>query len=129
MKSITLACTEIPQLGQGTWNMGDSAPTHGAEIAALRRGVELGLTLIDTAEMYGSGRSESLVGEAVAGLREQVYLVDKVLPSHASADGTVKACEASLKRLGVDTLDLYLLHWRGQFSLAETVAGFGKLME
>ena len=109
--------------------MGDSASKWVAEIAALRRGVELELQVIDTAEMYGDGRSETLVGEAVRGMREQVYLVSKVLPSHASAEGTVKACEASLKRLGVDALDLYLLHWRGRFALAETVEGFGRLQQ
>ena len=127
MISIKVGNRQVPQLGQGTWNMGDSASKRAAEIAALRRGVELGLQVIDTAEMYGDGRSETLVGEAVRGMREQVYLVSKVLPSHASAEGTVKACEASLKRLGVEALDLYLLHWRGRFALAETVEGFERL--
>ena len=88
------------QLGQGTWNMGDMPARRSAEIAALRRGIELGMTVLDTAEMYGSGRSESLVGEAIRGLRDQVTLVSKVLPSNASADATVRSCEASLKRLG-----------------------------
>ncbi len=129
MKSVTVANKDVPQLGQGTWNMGDAAAKRKAEIAAIRRGIELGMTVIDTAEMYGSGRAESLVGEAIAGLREQVYLVSKVLPSNASAAGTVKACEASLKRLGVETLDLYLLHWRGRFALADTVAGFETLVQ
>ena len=123
MISIKVGNRQVPQLGQGTWNMGDSASKRPAEIAALRRGVELGLQVIDTAEMYGDGRSETLVGEAVRGMREQVYLVSKVLPSHASAEGTVRACESSLNRLGVDALDLYLLHWRGRFALAETVEG------
>ncbi len=114
--------------------MGDSAGKRSAEVATLRRGIELGMTLIDTAEMYGSGRSELLVGEAVkglvdGGLRDRVQLVSKVLPSNASTEGTVRACEASLKRLGVETLDLYLLHWRGRFSLAETIAGFEQLMK
>ena len=127
MNSIKVGAGQVPQLGQGTWNMGDSASKRAGEIAALRRGLELGLQVIDTAEMYGDGRSESLVGEAIRGLREQVYLVSKVLPSHASAEGTVKACEASLKRLGVDALDLYLLHWRGRFALAETIEGFERL--
>ena len=127
MISIKVGNRQVPQLGQGTWNMGDSASKRAAEIAALRRGVELGLQVIDTAEMYGDGRSETLVGEAVRGMRKLVYLVSKVLPSHASAEGTVKACEASLKRLGVEALDLYLLHWRGRFALAETVEGFGRL--
>ncbi len=129
MISIRIGDRQVPQLGQGTWNMGDSAGKRAAEMAALRRGVELGLQVIDTAEMYGAGRSETLVGEAVRGMREQVYLVSKVLPSHASAEGTVKACEASLKRLGVDALDLYLLHWRGRYALAETVKGFERLQE
>ena len=129
MISIKVGNRQVPQLGQGTWNMGDSVGKRAAEIAALRRGVELGLQVIDTAEMYGDGRSETLVGEAVRGMREQVYLVSKVLPSHASAEGTVNACEASLKRLGVDALDLYLLHWRGRFTLPETVAGFERLQQ
>lgn len=114
--------------------MGDSAGKRAAEIATLRRGIELGMTLIDTAEMYGSGRSELLVGEAIkvlrdGGVRDRVQLVSKVLPSNASTEGTVRACEASLKRLGVDSLDLYLLHWRGRFSLGETVAGFERLLK
>ena len=109
--------------------MGDSTGKRSAEIAALRRGIELALTLIDTAEMYGSGRSESLVGEAIKGLRDRVQLVSKVLPSNASAEGTMRACDASLKRLGVEALDLYLLHWRGRFSLGETVAGFERLLK
>ena len=117
----------MPALGQGTWNMGDSAGKRAAEIATLRRGIELGMTLIDTAEMYGSGHSESLVSEAILGLRDRVQLVSKVLPSNASTDGTIRACEASLKRLGVEALDLYLLHWRGRFALRETVEGFQRL--
>jgi diketogulonate reductase-like aldo/keto reductase len=114
--------TVVPTLGQGTWNLGDSPATRAAEIEALRTGIDLGLTVIDTAEMYGSGRSEELVGEAVRGRRDDVFLVSKVLPSNASAEGTVRACRASLDRLGTDRLDLYLLHWRGQFPLEETVA-------
>jgi diketogulonate reductase-like aldo/keto reductase len=129
MKTLEIGGRRVPQLGQGTWNIGDSAATRGAEIAVLRRGVELGMTLIDTAEMYGSGRSEILVGEAIDGLREQVYLVSKVLPSSASLEGTVKACEASLKRLRVETIDLYLLHWPGHFPLRDTVAAFRRLLE
>jgi diketogulonate reductase-like aldo/keto reductase len=127
MVAIQIGDKQVPQLGQGTWNMGDSSSRRAEEILALRRGIALGLQVIDTAEMYGDGRSESLVGEAIRGLREQVYLVSKVLPSHASAEGTVKACEASLRRLGVDALDLYLLHWRGRYPLAETVEGFERL--
>ncbi len=129
MKTVAVGSQTVPALGQGTWNMGDSAGKRAAEVETLRRGIELGLTLIDTAEMYGSGRSESLVGEATKGLRERVQLVSKVLPSNASTEGTVRACEASLKRLGVEALDLYLLHWRGRFSLGETVAGFERLLE
>jgi len=109
--------------------MGDSAGQRAAEVATLRRGIELGMTLIDTAEMYGSGRSESLVGKAIKGLRDQVQLVSKVLPSNASTKGTMRACDASLKRLGVEALDLYLLHWRGRFSVGETVAGFERLLK
>ena len=129
MKTVALGLRTVPALGQGTWNMGDSPGKRAAEVATLRRGIELGMTLIDTAEMYGSGRSESLVGEAIKGLRDRVQLVSKVLPSNASTEGTVRACEASLKRLGVEALDLYLLHWRGRFSLGETVAGFERLLK
>lgn len=129
MNSTQMGARELPQLGQGTWNMGDDPAARKSEIEALRRGIELGMTVIDTAEMYGSGRSEELVGEAVRGLRERVYLVSKVLPSNASRDGVVRACERSLKRLAVATLDLYLLHWRGRHPLEETVAGFEQLVE
>ena len=129
MKTLEIAGRTIPQLGQGTWNIGDSASTRAAEIASLRRGVELGLTLIDTAEMYGSGRSESLVGEAIAFIRDRVQLVSKVLPSNASKEGTIRACEDTLKRLRVETLDLYLLHWRGRYPLRETVEAFSHLLD
>lgn len=129
MRTISMAGQSIPVLGQGTWNIGDSAGTRASEIAALRRGIDLGMTLIDTAEMYGSGRSESLVGEAIAGQRDRVCLVSKVLPSNASFEGTVRACESSLKRLGTDVLDLYLLHWRGRYQLHEAVRGFERLLE
>lgn len=129
MKNLLFADRQVAQLGQGTWNMGDAAGKRKAEIAALRRGIELGMTVIDTAEMYGSGRSESLVGEAIAGRRDEVVLVSKVLPTNGSAEGVVRACEASLKRLGVETLDMYLLHWRGRFALAETLAGFDRLLQ
>ncbi|WP_190079156.1 aldo/keto reductase [Streptomyces longisporoflavus] len=111
----------VPALGQGTWRVGDDPSRRAEEIAALRRGVELGMTLIDTAEMYGSGASEELVGEAIRGHRDDVFLVSKVLPSNADARGTVEACHASLRRLGTDHIDLYLLHWRGGVPLAETV--------
>jgi diketogulonate reductase-like aldo/keto reductase len=129
MKTLDIGGRQVPQLGQGTWNIGDSAASRAAEIAALRRGVELGMTVIDTAEMYGSGRSEILVGEAIDGLRERVQLVSKVHPSNASLEGTARACEASLKRLRVETIDLYLLHWPGRFPLRDTVAAFHRLLE
>lgn len=118
----------MPRLGQGTWNMGDSAAARRDEIAALRAGIELGMTLIDTAEMYGDGRSESLVAEAIAGQREKMFLVTKVLPSNASRKGVVRSCEASLKRLKTDRVECYLLHWSGSYPLEETVRGFEDLL-
>jgi diketogulonate reductase-like aldo/keto reductase len=117
----------IPVLGQGTWRMGEDPGRHAAEVAALRRGLDLGLTLIDTAEMYGEGGAEEVVAEAIAGRRDEVFLVSKVYPHNASTHSTVAACERSLKRLGTDRLDLYLLHWRGSHPLAETVAAFERL--
>jgi diketogulonate reductase-like aldo/keto reductase len=128
MKGILLPGGEaVPALGQGTWQMGDSAAARAEEIATLRLGLELGLRLIDTAEMYGDGRSESLVGEAIAGRRDEVFLVSKVYPHNASRRGAVAACERSLQRLGTDRLDLYLLHWRGSVPLAETLEAFQAL--
>lgn len=128
MKTIALPSGErVPALGQGTWNMGDRPEQRAAELAALRLGLDQGLTLIDTAEMYGNGRSESLVGEAIAGRRDEVFLVSKVLPENASRRGTAAACEASLKRLGTDRIDLYLLHWRGSVPFAETLEALVKL--
>jgi diketogulonate reductase-like aldo/keto reductase len=118
----------MPVLGQGTWHMGESAAARADEIAALRLGLDLGMTLIDTAEMYGDGRSESLVGEAIAGRRAEVFLVSKVLPGHATRAGTVTACEASLRRLRTECLDLYLLHWRGHPPLDETLDAFEALI-
>jgi diketogulonate reductase-like aldo/keto reductase len=129
MRTLEMGGRSVPVLGQGTWNIGDSGGKRAAEIASLRRGIECGMTVIDTAEMYGSGRSEDLVGEAIAGQRDRVYLVSKVLPSNASFDGTLRACEASLKRLRTDVLDLYLLHWRGRYPLHETVRGFERLQQ
>ncbi|ROS62524.1 diketogulonate reductase-like aldo/keto reductase [Frigoribacterium sp. PhB160] len=120
--------TTAPALGQGTWNMGDDPRRRPAELEALRTGLDLGLTLVDTAEMYGSGRSEQLVGEAIAGRRDEVFLVSKVLPGNASRRGTVDACHASLERLGTDHLDLYLLHWRGGHPLADTVEAMEALV-
>ena len=117
----------IPKLGLGTWEMGERPARRADEIAALREGIELGMTLVDTAEMYGDGATEELVGEALAGLRDDVFLVSKVYPHHASRRGVVAACDASLKRLRTDRLDLYLLHWRGSVPLAETVEGFDAL--
>jgi diketogulonate reductase-like aldo/keto reductase len=128
MRHITLPTGEqVPALGQGTWTMGDSPAARAEEIATLRLGLDLGLRVIDTAEMYGDGRSESLVGEAIAGRRDEAFLVSKVLPSNASRSGTIAACEESLKRLKTDQLDLYLLHWRGRHPLAETVTAFESL--
>lgn len=119
----------MPVLGQGTWYMGDSAAKRKAEIAALRAGIDAGMTLIDTAEMYGSGRSEDLVGEAISGHRDEVFLVSKVLPNNASRTGTVRACEESLRRLRTDRLDLYLLHWEGSYPLTDTFGAFEELRE
>ena len=117
----------LPVFGMGTWHMGESRSRFEAEVAALRRGLELGIGLIDTAEMYGSGGAERVVAEAIAGQRDATYLVSKVLPSNASRQRTVRACEESLRRLGTDRLDLYLLHWRGGTPLAETVRAFEDL--
>lgn len=119
----------MPALGLGTWMMGDDPARRRAELAALRTGLDLGLSLVDTAELYGDGASEQLVGEAIAGRRDEVFLVSKVVPSNASRAGTVAACERSLRRLRTDRLDLYLLHWRGRHPLAETVAGFEALVK
>jgi diketogulonate reductase-like aldo/keto reductase len=129
LPSVTLPNGDrIPKLGQGTWEMGERTARRAAEIAALREGVALGMTLIDTAEMYGEGATERLVGEALQGLRDKVFLVSKVYPHNASRRGVQTACEASLKRLGTDRLDLYLLHWRGGVPLEETVEGFEALV-
>jgi Aldo/keto reductases, related to diketogulonate reductase len=129
MKTLEMGGNIVPVLGQGTWNIGDSARARASEIATLRRGIECGMNLIDTAEMYGAGRSEDLVGETIAGLRDLVYLVSKVLPSNASFQGTIHACETSLKRLRTEVIDLYLLHWRGRYPLHETIRGFERLMQ
>jgi diketogulonate reductase-like aldo/keto reductase len=128
MKTVLLPSGEhVPALGQGTWYMGDHRAKRAEEIATIQLGLDLGLTLIDTAEMYGDGRSEELVGEAIAGRRDKVFLVSKVLPNHASRRGTVSSCEKSLKRLGTDRLDLYLLHWRGSVPFAETLEALAAL--
>jgi diketogulonate reductase-like aldo/keto reductase len=117
----------VPVLGLGTWGMGE-ARTRGTDmVAALALGLDLGMSLIDTAEMYGDGGAEEVVGQAIAGRREAVFLVSKVLPDNATRKGTVAACERSLKRLATDRLDLYLLHWRGRVPLAETLEAFQAL--
>ena len=129
MRSVTLPDqTTVPALGQGTWRMGEDARLRRQEIAALRTGVDLGLTLIDTAEMYGDGATETLLGEALAGLRDQVFLVSKAYPQNAGRGRLERACEASLRRLKTDCIDLYLLHWRGAVPLAETVEGMEALI-
>ncbi|MBL8581029.1 MAG: aldo/keto reductase [Rhizobiaceae bacterium] len=119
--------TAVPALGLGTWRMGEDRRRRADEVAALRLGLDLGMTLIDTAEMYGSGGAEEVVREAIAGRRKEIFLVSKVMPQNASRAGTVAACEASLRRLGVETIDLYLLHWRGRFAFADTVEAFERL--
>jgi diketogulonate reductase-like aldo/keto reductase len=119
----------VPVFGLGTWRMGEDARIRKDEIAALKLGLELGVTLIDTAEMYGSGVAEEIVAEAVAGRRDELFIVSKVLPSNASRARTIAACERSLKRLKTDRIDLYLLHWRDSTPLAETVEAFIALAE
>jgi diketogulonate reductase-like aldo/keto reductase len=118
---------DVPRFGLGTWRMGERAKNHAAELAALRLGIELGARLIDTAEMYGEGGAEKIVGEAVAGRRDEIFIVSKVYPHNASRAGTLAACERSLQRMKTDRIDLYLLHWRGQYPLAETVEAFERL--
>jgi len=118
---------EVSALGQGTWFMGEKPAQRAAEVAALRQGLDLGLNLIDTAEMYADGGAEEVVGDAIAGRRDGVFLVSKVYPHNAGRAGVVAACERSLKRLGTDRLDLYLLHWRGSIPQEETLAGFAAL--
>jgi diketogulonate reductase-like aldo/keto reductase len=117
----------VPVLGQGSWMMAEDARRRADEIASLRLGLDLGLALIDTAEMYADGASETLVGEAIAGRRDEVFLVSKVLPSNAGRQATIRACERSLGRLGTDRIDLYLLHWRGGTPLEETLGAFEAL--
>ena len=127
-RHVTLPTGEaVPALGQGTWQMAETRGRRQQEVEALRLGVELGMTLIDTAEMYGEGASEELVAEALGEERDRLFLVSKVYPHNAGRKGVVEACERSLKRLKTDRLDLYLLHWRGGVPLEETVAGFEEL--
>lgn len=117
----------VPALGLGTWHMGERADRAQAEIRALQAGIDCGMTLVDTAEMYAAGGAEEIAGAAIKGRRDDVFLVSKVLPSNASRRGTIAACEASLKRLGCDRIDLYLLHWPGRHPLADTIAAFEEL--
>lgn len=126
MKTLRLPSgREIPVLGQGTWGMGEDSFKRSDEIAALRYGISLGLTLIDTAEMYGDGRAEELIGEAIHDIpRARIFLVSKVLPQNATLRGTVQACDRSLRGLKTDYLDLYLLHWQGDVPIAETLGAF-----
>ena len=128
MRYVELVSGEkVPALGLGTWKMGIGDADEAAQLRALQAGMAQGMTLIDTAEMYGEGRSEQLVAKAIAGQRDKVFVVSKVLPQNASRLGTIKACEASLKRLKTDVLDLYLLHWRGSYPLSDTFAAFEEL--
>jgi len=128
MKTVQLPDrTRVPVLGQGTWRMGENKSAHEDEVAALRLGIDLGMTLVDTAEMYGDGDAEKVVADAIEGQRERVFIVTKVYPHNASRSELPKACERSLKRLRIDTIDLYLLHWRGDVPLGETVEAFEKL--
>ena len=130
MKRVALPSgEEIPAFGMGAWNIGERRADRGEEIATLRLGLDLGAKLIDTAEMYGDGRSEELVGEAIAGRRDEVFLVTKVHPHNASRKGVSAACERSLKRLKTDRIDLYLLHWRGSLPFVETIEAFAALQK
>ncbi len=129
MKSVTLPDgRKVPQLGLGTWRMGEDPAESRREIAALQAGLDLGMTLVDTAEMYGEGGAEEVVGAALQGRRDEVFLVSKVYPQNASASGLVAACERSLARMATNHIDLYLLHWAGSHPIAETVAGFERLV-
>ncbi|WP_432377496.1 aldo/keto reductase [Duganella sp. P38] len=120
---------QVPALGQGTWNMGEHAARRQDEVRALRLGLDLGMTLIDTAEMYGEGGAEEVVGEAIAGRRDEAFIVSKVYPHNASFEGAQQACERSLRRLKIDSIDLYLLHWQGHHPLAETFDAFEALKQ
>jgi diketogulonate reductase-like aldo/keto reductase len=130
MRTLTVSRIEspLPVIGQGTWEMGNRRRDRSSEAAALRLGLDLGMTLIDTAEMYASGGAEEVVAEAIRGRRDEAFIVTKVLPSNASRAGTIKACNASLKRLGIERIDLYLLHWPSSSPLADTVAAFEELV-
>ena len=130
MRTVALPSGErVPAFGQGTWHMGEDRATRAEEIETLRLGLDLGATLIDTAEMYGEGRAEELIGEAIAGRRDEVFLASKVYPHNASREGAVAACVRSLRRLKTDRIDLYLLHWRGSVPLSETMEAFVTLQQ
>jgi aldehyde reductase len=130
LKKVRLPSGElVPAFGMGAWEIGDRRATRAEEIATLQRGIDRGATLIDTAEMYGEGRSEELVGEAIAGRRDEVFIVTKVYPHNATRTGVAAACERSLRRLRTDRIDLYLLHWRGDVPLAATLEGFVALRD
>jgi diketogulonate reductase-like aldo/keto reductase len=130
MRTLSLPSGRVvPILGQGTWEMGEKSSRRQDEVDALRQGLDLGMTLIDTAEMYAEGGAEKVVAEAIAGRRAEVFVVSKVYPHNATRRGAVEACERSLKRLKTDYLDLYLLHWRGSVPLAETLEAFQRLKE
>ena len=130
MKTVVLPSDQrVPAFGLGTWHLGDNRATRTEEIATLRLGLDLGVTLIDTAEMYGEGRSEELIAEAIEGRRDEIFLVSKVSPHNASRKGAIAACERSLARLRTDRIDLYLLHWRGNVPLAETIEAFVALQK
>ena len=129
MKTVSLPDgTAVPQLGFGTWRMGEVASEASREIAAVGRALDLGMTLIDTAEMYGEGGAEEIVGKALAGRRDEAFIVSKVYPHNATRQGVIDACERSLWRLGTDRIDLYLLHWPGSTPIAETISGFQQLV-
>ncbi|KHT08195.1 hypothetical protein RC91_02945 [Pectobacterium brasiliense] len=121
--------TRVPAIGQGTWYMGEDARMKAQEVTALQTGIDLGLTLIDTAEMYAEGRAEDVVGEAIRGRRDSVYLVSKVYPHNAGGEKAIQACERSLKRLQTERIDLYLLHWRGGIPLIDTIAAMERLQQ
>jgi diketogulonate reductase-like aldo/keto reductase len=128
LPQVTLPDGErVPAFGQGTWHMGDDRRRPAEEAAALKLGIDLGMTLIDTAELYGSGAAEEIVADAAQGQRDRLFIVSKVLPYNASQKGVIEACERSLRRLKTDRIDLYLLHWRGSVPLTETLAGFARL--
>ena len=130
MRTVALPSGErVPAFGQGTWHMGENRAIRAEEIQTLRLGLDLGATLIDTAEMYGEGRADELVGEAIEGRRNEAFLVSKVYPHNASRQGAVAACDRSLRRLRTDRIDLYLLHWRGNVPLAETIEAFMALQQ